>query len=394
MKPKKGKKTSVIPLFLFGLLFFTTVSHGGTGVENLKAGYEWGDRVVIQPNGTVRIKKDFVWVGEGEEPSDEEKTAYIEHIARPFPKKRVFYKWVDDYRWRVLLKTERLTGEVFQSIMEAKDPTKQLAGIGVYVAEDIYSTAPYGEKLMRVEVAAGYPYIDLSDPNTKQLIQTKIKNAEELYRLNPRVAIMHNRHNLWVLKAPGDIHFTPFTGEEMELNELESVFMIMTELQSNALIRNISNSLNFFINSISGKIINMAEKDFFVFESPLTEKIMELDNTVLIGGLSTKRDIQDYLLEDVLRGHLSSRSPVQTVREGKIFLKHSKYLSSKERKELVRQTLSHIQTEEDLKSLQNILTPLEYAQFQDKNNITPGKEIPDFKPSGCQPLFYIRPSPS
>ena len=392
MKPKKEKKSSVIPPVLFGLLFFTTVSHGGTGVENLKAGYEQRDRAVMRSDGTTSIRKGWIWVGEGEEPSDEEKRDYIEHIARPFPKKRVFYRWMDDYRWRALLKTERMTEEVFQSVMEMRDPAKQLAGSGLYVAEDIYSTAPYGEKLMRVEVAAGYPYIDLSDPKTEQLIKTKIKNAEELYRLNPRVAIMYNRHNWWVLKAPGDIHFKPFTGEEMELSELESVFMIMTELQSNVLIRNIQHSLNFFIDSISEKITDMAKKDFFVFESPLTEKIMELDNTVLIGGPFTKRDIQEYLLEDVLRGHLSSHSPVQTVREGKIFLKHSKYLSSEEREELVRQTLSHIQTEKDLKSLQEILTPLEYAQFQkafqDQNKMPPGKEVQrSGKPSGCQPLF-------
>lgn len=197
--------------------------------------------------------------------SDREKREFIESLATPLKKKRVFYRWQSEQSRKSLLKAGEMTPQIYKYFMNLKDP---IAGSGLYVAGDMISSSSYGETLLQVEVEAGYRILDLSNPETKIKLSRQGITLKDVNKLNPKVAVKYAENTEWlVLKAKEGVKFKPFSSKGVNLKVLEDAFEIIKDKR------------NFLKSAIKKDILKRAEKSSEVFGSLFIHIIEEEKGT-------------------------------------------------------------------------------------------------------------------
>lgn len=159
--------------------------------------------------------------------SDEQKIKFIERIAKKFPKTRTFYRWQSETARTNMLQAGEFTSTLYAYFMGMEpDPLRLRAGVGVYVSDDIASSSAFGLKLMKVEVEKGAPYLDLSKLGVKFNLRTNGISNEDVYRLNPKIAIKYENvtgGGWWVLKGAEGVKFKAIDVREMSVPELRDI---------------------------------------------------------------------------------------------------------------------------------------------------------------------------
>ena len=153
--------------------------------------------------------------------SNDEKRVFIESLAKPSSKTRVFYRWQPEDVRKKLLEAGEMTPELYEDYVggEPETGTVHLVGQGLYVAEDMSSSSNYGETIVKVVVEQGYPFVDLNDEKVKRQLQKKGISLEEAYQLKPRVAVRdYGRDRWWCLKRRQGIKFMPVSNKELMEN--------------------------------------------------------------------------------------------------------------------------------------------------------------------------------
>ena len=148
--------------------------------------------------------------------SDDEARAFLESLAESSPEKKVFYRWQSETSKKNLLQTGEMTPKLHNYFMNS---TNDLAGAGFYVAEEIFSSTGFGGTIIKVEVEPSYKYLDLLDEQIQEKLQEANLTKEDVYRLNPKVAVKYTDTFL-VLKAQEGVKFKVFPKNQKEEKQL------------------------------------------------------------------------------------------------------------------------------------------------------------------------------
>ena len=146
------------------------------------------------------------------------KREIIESLAKPLEERRVFYRWQSEKSRDTLIKEKKFTKERLKYFMR-KDSNIQ-AGPGLYVAEDLHSSSNFGETIIQIEANKGVKYIDLTDQEILKKLRDKGVNVQDIYNLNPRIAIKYNSQH-WVFKTRKKVTFRPFSAKGIPLEKLQ-----------------------------------------------------------------------------------------------------------------------------------------------------------------------------
>ena len=142
--------------------------------------------------------------------TEDEKRKFIENLAETSTQKKVFYRWQSQKVHDNLLQVGEMTPKLYRHFMGMNDTW---AGAGLYVAEDVLSSHQFGSSLLQVEIEPGYKYLNLLDDSVQQKLESVGLTNEDVYRLNPKIAITDIKENqpYWVLKEQKGIKFKPFS---------------------------------------------------------------------------------------------------------------------------------------------------------------------------------------
>ena len=217
--------------------------------------------------------------------SDQEKREFIESLATPLKKKRIFYRWQSEQSKKNLLKAGEMTPQLYDYFMGLPDP---IAGSGLYVAGDMASSSSYGATLLQVEVEAGYKILDFSDPEVKIKLSRQGITHKDINELNPKVAVKYTEDAEWfVLKAKDGIKFKPFSSEGVSLRALEDLY------------KTIKNSGPFLKSAIRKDILNRAEKSSEVFGSLFIHIIEKEKGTQYVQNAVNRHKASPNTLDEV-----------------------------------------------------------------------------------------------
>ena len=277
--------------------------------------------------------------------SDEEKRAFIEGVARPFPEKRVFYRWQSETSRRTLMREKELTEESFKYFMNIKGSIG--AGPGLYAAEDLHSSEMFGDTIMQIEVGTEMKYIDLTDSDTLKKLEKKGITTRDVYQLNPKAVVKYNSQH-WVFKARKGLTFQAFSSKGITWNELNGLALnkpyfreairddVKDRIKAKPLpINSMEEGID--ILSVAGNYLKPEKK------KQIARKIIPLISSVKEGSdiLSIAKD---YLkLEENKQVAKKMVSLMKSVREGRYILDVARdYLKLEEQKQVARKMVSLI----------------------------------------------------
>ena len=336
--------------------------------------------------------------------SDETARVFLESLAKPLKERRVFYRWQKEIVRDNLLEAGEMTPELYQQFM--KD-SESWAGPGIYVADDIVSSADFGPSIIQVEVEPGVKYLNLQDEEIQKQLKSMGLSNEDVYRLNPKVAVNYVNPNpgeqrSWlVLKQQEGIKFKPFSTKDVNLEDLADIYTLYIERES-------------LRKTIKKEVLKRAKKDLSsVVASPFIDVLEErYSETALksavkrrlssLGSLSEVENLFTYTnkylnpedKDQALKKSLSliktakqganllalkntplnstdkkqivkkSLPLIKTVQEGIYFLQLAKeYLTSGEQKQIANKILEEAQ-DEGLNKLKDLLLPEEYLEVK------------------------------
>ena len=158
---------------------------------------------------------------------------FLEDLAKTSTKKKVFYRWTSEELKYTLLEDGEMNPELYEYLIRTDDP---YAGGGLYVAEDMLSSSDFGTSIIQVEVEPGYKYLNLLDKNTQRKLKESGIANEDVYRLNPKIAVTDIIENMpfWVLKRQEGIRFKQFSPREISLDILEKTYIKLFKLPENS----------------------------------------------------------------------------------------------------------------------------------------------------------------
>ena len=149
---------------------------------------------------------------------------FLENLTVTSTKKKVFYRWSSEESKDTLFKAGEMNPKLYEYFMSTDD---LYGGGGFYVAEDMVSSSDFDTSIIQVEVEPGYKYLNLLDKNIqKKLREVGITN-EDVYRLNPKVAVTDIIENkpYWVLKKMEGIRFKQFSPRGRSLDILGKAYI-------------------------------------------------------------------------------------------------------------------------------------------------------------------------
>ena len=176
------------------------------------------------------------------EMSDQEKREFVETLAEPSKEKKVFYRWQTETSRKNLIEAGEITPQLHNHFMNMQSGI--IAGPGLYVSEDLHSSSRFGDTIIQVEMDEGIKYIDLTDQETLSKLKQNGISADDIYKLNPKVAVKYTQPH-WVFKAREGVTFQPFSSKGIPLSELDGSAMTKP----------------FFRESIKQEVLKRAEKN-------------------------------------------------------------------------------------------------------------------------------------
>ncbi|MBF0362895.1 MAG: hypothetical protein HQK49_17885 [Oligoflexia bacterium] len=159
-------------------------------------------------------------------------------LSKPLPSDKIFYTWTNKKSAQRRISEGVFTDQEYQKMLERakNDPqrgihNRALAGSGIYIAEDPYSSSIYGSEiytdegaLLEVKVDKGTPYIDLTMGNVVKELNEKGIKVEDVYKLNPAILVKYCLENdWWVVKTNQGIHFREVTGHNLTEDDLSNL---------------------------------------------------------------------------------------------------------------------------------------------------------------------------
>ncbi|MDE0092446.1 MAG: hypothetical protein OXN83_04070 [Oligoflexia bacterium] len=344
------------------------------------------------------------------EMSDEQKRSFIESLAETSQEKRVFYRWQSKKVANNLLRAGEMTPQLYEHFMRKNDPW---AGAGIYVAEDISSSSQFGNTLIQVELEPGYKYLDLLDEKVVKKLEAKGLSIEDVYRLNPRVAVrdIKERKPYWTLKKREGLKFQPVSIENLSIASSRDMRTILLRFErelrnsehraqilrkGTSLIQSTEDGAKLL--KLAGKYLNPTEKEQIVRKS-----ISMIKDT--LHGARLLIDAKEYLnpteREQIVKKSVSliqstedgvrllrwtentlnptereqivrkSASLIQSVEDGaKLLIDTKEYLNPAEKDQIMRKTISRIQTADEgnrfFRYTMTLLTPEEYKVVANK----------------------------
>ena len=195
--------------------------------------------------------------------SDDEKRAFIESLAEPSKEKQTFYRWQDVEVRNILIEAKEVTTEIYDYyIKKGGGPN----GGGIYIAEDMTSSSPYGKTIIEVEIEPGYRFLDISDKRVLEQLAEKGISREDISKLNPEIAVKDPfDREWWTLKKKKGVKFKPFSGRGISLRTLEESYKVLPPEQK-----------AFFENSIRENVLSRLKKSPEVFKSSLMEVVKDI----------------------------------------------------------------------------------------------------------------------
>ena len=249
--------------------------------------------------------------------SDEEARAFLESLAEPSKEKKVFYRWQSEQIKKNLLKAGEMTPQLYEHFM---GKTNDLwAGAGLYVAEDMLSSANYGTDIIQVELEPGYRYLNLLDEKVKEKLKSAGLSINDVYRLNPRVAVTDIKTGdpYWVLKGQEGVRFKEVSLREMSLKDL---YKFYSKSKIERLIRE--------------EVLRRAKKDLF---SVVGSEFIDM------GFLREK--YSESSIRVAVSNRISSLNSLNEIHD--LFSFGNQYIGVEERKELLRKAVSLLKDFED-----------------------------------------------
>ena len=281
--------------------------------------------------------------------SDKEKRAFIEELARPFPERRVFYRWQSEISRRTLMREKVLTEKRFKYFMNIRDDV--WAGPGLYAAEDLHSSTYAGDTIMQIEVGTEMKYIDLTDSNTLRKLKKKGITRKDVYKLNPKIAVRTKFQSIeWVFKARKGLTFQAFSSKEIPWNELNGPALAKLYFRE-AIKDDVKNRIKAKQLSIHStrevKHILSVARDYMKPEEikQIVHKAIPLiKNTA--DGIYILSVARDYMKpEEVKQIMHKTISLIKSTKEGRDFLFLARdYLEPEEIKQIMHKTISLIKS--------------------------------------------------
>ena len=164
--------------------------------------------------------------------SDHQKRTFLENLALPSSEKRTFYRWQSQQAKKNLLEAGEMTPNLYQYYMNIHD---SWAGSGMYVSEDIVSSAQFGSSIIQVEIEPGQKYLNLLDQEVQKKLNSAGITNEDVYKLNPRVIISDVKEDLpyWVIKNSKGVAFKTFSPVGIPVNDLAIIHELSKSPQLN-----------------------------------------------------------------------------------------------------------------------------------------------------------------
>ena len=291
--------------------------------------------------------------------SDSRKIKFVKQLAQPFSEKKVFYRWVSEESWKMLIEAGEWTPELYEHYMGIS--REQSFGSGFYVSEHISTgyIPDSGNALIQVEMELDDPgdsnnkYLDLSQKKIQNALKEQNIDIQQLLdsRFNLQIAIKYSSagYDKWVLKGQKGVRFKPFSSEDMSLYTLEENY------------RNLSfDRQRFLEDSIRKDILSREQRDSAILSSPFIGLIEEALGIVYVStAIYDAINSPDFRLETMgdavrwlknIRRYLSVQEeeklakaakdlPIKDTEEAIEFLIFtSKYLSGAEIKRIVLRT--------------------------------------------------------
>ncbi|MBF0206998.1 MAG: hypothetical protein HQK53_08915 [Oligoflexia bacterium] len=170
--------------------------------------------------------------------TEEGKISKIMSISSTLPGDAIFYTWssqaVADKRFKEKIWSDAefdATIEKTRNDPERGVSPRSLAGRGIYLAENPYSSSIYGSEiftnegaLIEVKIDGGIPFIDLTNDDKMAELRRLGITADDIYKLNPPLLIKYEKINSWwIMKTNKGIHFRPLTGHNLVIPQIEYV---------------------------------------------------------------------------------------------------------------------------------------------------------------------------
>lgn len=145
--------------------------------------------------------------------------AFMESLAKPLPRDRVFYRWQSPSGKAALLKAGHATPQLMTEFMQRKSAM----GGGLYLAvNDTFEQ--YGPTVIEVRVAKGTPVLNTRDARTERAMDAYFGRGQWSWewatdKFNPRVMVRFDPEDYYVVKkVPG----LKMTFHEVDLKKVPS----------------------------------------------------------------------------------------------------------------------------------------------------------------------------
>lgn len=304
------------------------------------------------------------------EPSDPQQMEFVEQLAQPFSEKKVFYKWVSEKSWKMLIEAGEWTPELYEHYMDIS--RGHPFGPGFYVSEYISSTdytSNSRNALIQIEVEpndlrdSNYKYLDLSQREIQNVLKERNIDVQELLNsgFNLQIAIKYSSagYNKWIFRGRKGMRFRPFSSRDMSLYTLEKIY---SELPYDKQV--------FLKTAIQADILNREKQDPAILSSPFIKIIEEvLGRVYVLAAIYDAINSPDFrikTIQDAIRwlkntnqyisvqdekklAKAATNLPINSAEEAIVFLiLANKYLSAEEIRRIVLRTPTRSVVEEKL----------------------------------------------
>ena len=279
--------------------------------------------------------------------TEDEKRKFIENLAETSTQKKVFYRWQSQKVHDNLLRVGEMTPKLYRHFMDMNDPW---AGAGLYVAEDVLSSRQFGNSLVQVEIEPGYKYLNLLDNSVQQKLESVGLTNEDVYRLNPKIAVTDIKENqpYWVLKGQKGIKFKPFSPRFIPFNQLAQLYHFRKPrpLDTTILTEVYRRAKKDLPSVVASKFIHILEKKHGrrAIQKAVDDRFRALKN--IDDSMALFRHAKNYInLDEVIR---QSIPLIRSSQDGINFLDEAKdHLSPAKQKKIIAQSIDLMQTSTD-----------------------------------------------
>jgi hypothetical protein len=225
--------------------------HGGPSSYGTYGGGGGGTPPTYSPYGTYDPNlpcSSLVGPNQQYKTNDELRKHIVDVLGATFTKDMVWYRWGDK---RFEQSRIGMVPSFDMKTVNAGGGTA--AGRGLYVANTPGASAEYADYvsdpsqvyMITIVASAGTPYIDLTDPNTRDLLFNMGLTEQIINDCNPPLMVKYTTSEWWVLKTPDNTRIESFDGKYLSTQDIFN----LANPNSGALNRS-ARARQFFVNNV------------------------------------------------------------------------------------------------------------------------------------------------